>query len=327
MVCSLVMLAACAANKAGNAAPGDYVEVPNPVLTMDPGASPTIWVPRRYVESGAPRGGELVKKGYEKVMGSPQTAAAGAPQVAPQAPAPVMVGQQTVNPAPQPVLAPIPLKSRIAVLESGENGLLLPLMDRMRSCAAGVLLDPGQPAFLAKYSTVTNQAERAAFAVRLQQEYGATVAVFVAAPDQVAPGKTVQGEIYDGMGSGLVRTVTAVIPSYAPADGAAREAAQGKALAELTERVREVVALLPWYGKVVAVEGDRVYINAGREAGLRVGQILRIERPGKVVAGLGFAPGERVATLEVGGFVGTNGAYGVIKEGKGVQANDIIAVE
>src|SRR6266567_1186334 len=114
--CSLMLLAACAANKAGNAQPGDYVEVPNPAITMDPNATPTIWVPRRYVESGLPRGGELIKKGYEQVKGTPQAA--------PQAPGQVMAAQQPpTKPVPQPAVAPIPLKSRIAVLETGENRL------------------------------------------------------------------------------------------------------------------------------------------------------------------------------------------------------------
>jgi hypothetical protein len=324
-LCSLLLLTACATNKAASEKPGDYVEIENPGYTMSPGAPPTIWVPRSYVESGPPRGGELVKKGYEKVAG---TSHASSPQQAPAVATPASAVQPpAAKPEPQPVAAPIPLKNRISVLEIGENGLLQPFTDRLRGCAAGVILDPAQPAFLAKYSTVSNQAERGAFAVRLQQEYGATVAVFIAAPDQVAPGKTVQGEVYDGMGGGLVRTVSAVIPAFASSDAAAREAALGKALTDLAGRVREVAALLPWYGKIVAVEGDRAYVNAGKEAGLKVGQVLKVYHPGKVVAGLGFVPGERAAALEVSGFIGTNGAYGVIKDGKGVQANDLVAVE
>ena len=329
--CSLLLLTACAGQKTASApspSSEDYVEISNPGFTMSADQPATIWVPRRYVDSGVPRGGELVKKGYEQVRGTSQAAPSGAPQAAPQAPGTVMAAQQSpTRLVPQPAVAPLPIKSRIAVLESGDNGLLLPLMDQLRNCAAGVVLDPAQTAFLAKYSTVASPAERAAFALRLQQEYGATVAVFVAAPDQAAPGKTLQGEIYDAMGGGLVRTVTAVIPPYAAADAAARDAALGRALASVGEKVREVVALLPWYGKVAAVEGDRAYINAGKEAGLKMGQLLRVYHGGKVVAGLGFAPGERIAVLEVAGFIGTNGAYGVVKEGKGVQANDLVAIE
>jgi hypothetical protein len=34
-----------------------------------------------------------------------------------------------------------------------------------------------------------------------------------------------------------------------------------------------------------------------------------------------------VGTVQVGGYVGTNGAYCVIKEGSGVQVSDLVAVE
>ena len=293
---------------------------------MSPGAPPTIWVPRSYVESGPPRGGELVKEGFAKVKEavSPQPQRQGAPGVAPRQTA-------TVAPIPTQAVQPVPvpgqLKSRIAVLETGENGLLPPFNEKMRSGAVGVMLDPSQPAMLTKYATITNQAERGAFAVRLQQEVGTTVAVFVGAPDGLLPGKAVQAEVYDGMGGGLLRTVSALIPTYAPSDPAAKAAAVSSALTELAGKVKEVVELLPWYGKVAAVEGDRAYINAGKESGLRIGQVLKIYRGGKVVPGLGFAPGGRVGTLEVIGYVGPNGAFGMIKESQGVHASDLVSVE
>jgi hypothetical protein len=226
-----------------------------------------------------------------------------------------------------PAPAPVELKSRISVLETGANGLVLPFVVKMRSAAVGVMLDPSQPAMLTKYATITNQTERGAFAMRLQQEYGTTITVYISAPEGLAPGKEVQAEVYDGMGGGLVRTVSAGIPQYAAADAAARESAVNATLAAVTGKVKEVVMLLPWFGKVAAVEGDRAYINAGKEAGLQVGQILKIYRGGKVVPGLGFAPGNRVGTLEVNGFVGPNGAFGVIKESQGIQASDLVSVE
>lgn len=61
----LIPLAGCAGNRPVPGPPEEYVEVDNPAATMSPSAPATIWVPRRYVESGIPRGGELVKKGYE----------------------------------------------------------------------------------------------------------------------------------------------------------------------------------------------------------------------------------------------------------------------
>ena len=98
-------------------------------------------------------------------------------------------------------------------------------------------------------------------------------------------------------------------------------------LQKLSGQLKQVVALLPWYGKVVAVEGDRVYVNVGKEAELRMGQLLKVYRGGKVVKGLGFAPGNKVGTIEVSGFVGANGAYGIIREGSGMRVSDLVAFE
>ncbi|HEX9023219.1 MAG TPA: hypothetical protein VF799_05190, partial [Geobacteraceae bacterium] len=219
------------------------------------------------------------------------------------------------------------LKNRIAVLEGGDNGLLMPFNNRIRSASAGILADQHEVAFLAKGSAVTSQAERAAFALRLQREYGINVTVFIAAPDQVAPGKSLEAAIYDGLGEVLLRTVSATIPQYAGTAAAARDAALDAALADLAANVKHVVALLPWYGKVVAVEGDRAYINAGKEAGLRIGQALKVYHGGKVIPGLGFEPGMRTAVLEISGYIGADGAYGVVKDGKGVQANDLVGIQ
>ncbi len=282
---------------------------------MYPDAPATIWVPRKSVDSGIPRASELLKQGYEKVAGP------GSHESAPQ-------GEKSgAAPLPQPAIAQAPPKSRIAVLESGDNGLLAPFSARIGSASVGILVDQQHAAFRAKYAAIASQAERSDVAVRLQQEYGANVAVFITAPEKVAPGKSVQGEVYDGLGGVLVRTVYARIPQYAVTDGAARDSALDAALAELTVHVKNVVALLPWYGKVTERDGDRVYINAGKESGLRIGQILSVYHGGKVIRGLGFTPDERISTLEIRGFVGTDGAYGVVKDGKGIRANDLVSVE
>ncbi len=152
----------------------DYVEIQNPAYTTSPNAPETIWVPRSYVEKGAPRAKELVKQGYEAVQGG----------MAP--------------PAPQ---------SR--------------LVDTT-----------GQPA-----------------------------------------------------------------------------------------------ALLPHFGLVVAVDGEKVYFNLGQESGITPGQKLKVYRGGTVVEGLGLAPGESVGTVEVQGFVGIKGGYGVVKQGGPVMTNDLVGCE
>lgn len=72
--CSLVLVAACAANRGGGAE-SEYVEVPNPGVTMYPNAPATIWVPRKSVESGIPRGRAVeagLCKSYRGLENSPQ---------------------------------------------------------------------------------------------------------------------------------------------------------------------------------------------------------------------------------------------------------------
>ena len=179
----LVFLAGCAGASV-QTPPQDYVEIDNPGLTMSPNAPATIWVPRSYVESGAPRGGELAKRGYDAVMG-------------------------------------------------------------------------------------TNKAPSA---------------------DKAAPGAAVKP-------TGIAGT---------------------------TGKPAHIVAQ---FGLIAAVEGEKVFFNLGREAGIAAGQKLKVYRGGTVVEGLGLAPGENVATVEVVGFVGTRGGYGVIKQGGPVQTNDLIGAE
>ncbi|MDR3578947.1 MAG: hypothetical protein P4L44_03175 [Oryzomonas sp.] len=322
----LLFLTACAAHHGDATSSDDYVEISNPFYTSSPNAPATIWVPRSSVDSGVPRATELVKKGVEKVSEAMSNSKPASGESAVTAPA----TQALPVPVPvsaQPLPATVPLKSRMAVLEAKDNGLILPLSNKLEHFGAGILLDHQQPSFLAKYSDLSNMADWPAVSVRLQQEFGTTVSVFVWVPDQVAPGKTILGTVYDGLSGGVVKTVVAQIPSYAPTDPAARNAALDVALDELAGKLKAVSALLPWYGKVVAVGNGRVYVNAGSEAGLRVGQVLKVYRGGKAVPGVGFVPGEQVATVEIRGFAGVNGAYGVIKDGKGVQAEDMIAVE
>ena len=311
------------------------------------------------MEKGVPRGGDLVKAGSEKVMqtfrkpspqtpqtlpGQKQAVAAASLSVPANQQAAVAVGANSSIPVnQQAVTAPLPqsfagraqitalppsaVKNRIALLEIGQNGLVLPLYENMRRSGMGGLLDPAQTALLAQYATITNETEKAAFAARLQQDYGANTLIYLSAPDGVAPGKTTIAEFYDTMGGGVVRKFDAVLPIGLGPEEADKKAAVAAIMTTFTEKIRELAALLPWYGRITAVEGRRAYIAAGKEAGISIGQTLKIYHNGKFVQGLGYAPGERVGTMVVEGFVGPNGSFGTIQEGQGAQVTDVVAVE
>lgn len=67
-VLSFFALAACAGTGPASGRSKEFVEVENPLYTQSPGAPATIWVPRSSVEEGPPRGGAILKKGYEEML-------------------------------------------------------------------------------------------------------------------------------------------------------------------------------------------------------------------------------------------------------------------
>jgi hypothetical protein len=222
-----------------------------------------------------------------------------------------------------PAPVPVQVKKRIAIIEAGKNGLLAPFSDQIRVMGIGVPLDlssQGAPA-----AVVTNENERPAYSGTLWKDNVAAVLVVVSAPDGVASGQPLAADIYDGIEASRLRRVTTVLPVPVGDDRVSRDASLATALTDLALRVGDIVNLTPWYGKVFALDGERVYVNAGREAGIQVGQKLKVFRGGKVFPGIGFDPGTQVATLEVAGFVGTNGSYGIVKDGQGVQLSDIVS--
>jgi hypothetical protein len=308
------------------------------------------------VESGPPRGGELLQKGYEsvrgKLSGSGQQAEPQAPEstaakvqapvasaaptpVASAAPVPVAVAAPvstaSVVPAPMPVpaktvVAPS-VRNRILVVEIGRNNLLSRSSEALKQASVGTVLDPTQAAFVSRYAAVGTLAERAALAVKLQEDFGANLLLFISASDGTVPGKVISAELVEGQGGTLLRKLDVMIPPHAVKDGSARDAAIAAALRKLSGEVKDVVALVPWYGRVVTVEGERVYISAGKETGIGLGQMLNLYRSGKVVEKLGFAPGQKIGILEITGFVGTDGAYGIVKQGGKAQSSDLVGIE
>ncbi|MRR55987.1 MAG: hypothetical protein EG822_16050 [Deltaproteobacteria bacterium] len=328
LILSLITLAGCAGNQNTISSPEDYVEIDNPAFTMSPGAPATIWVPRSYVESSVPRGGELVKKGYEAIRGGASGSAV--EQQAAQQPA----AQQATASSPAPVLMPAAVKAvaprvrnRIFTVELGQNGLLAQFNEEMAKAPAELMIDPAKAAFVARYAAVATPADRAALAVKLREDFGANLALFLSATEGVASGSAVTVEIFECNGGTLVKSLTAELGSFAPADKAARAAALSATLRKLAGDVKDVASLVPWYGKVVTVEGERVYINAGKESGILIGRVLNVYRGGKVLANLGFAPGQRMGLMEITGYVGTDGAFGIVKQGAKAQTADLVGVE
>jgi hypothetical protein len=311
---SFIFIAGCAGTKSVTPPNQEYVEIDNPAYTMSPDAPPTIWVPRSYVESGIPRGSELVKKGYEAA----KSGLTGSP--APQQNQAAVPGHLSLKAAPA-------VRNRIAVLDVGNNGLAAALNEDLKKMCSLILVEPSQIALIGRYVSVSTALEIKTFATRLQEDYGANLLILVDAPEGVSPGKMIKVDLYDCLGGDLVKTFESALPEYSESSRTARDSAVSGTLAKMARQVDEVLPLLPWYGKVVAVEEGRVYINAGKEAGIRLGQMMKVYHGGKVVKGLGFAPGKTVGLIKIAGYVGTNGSYGTVAEGGGVQVSDLVSLE
>lgn len=107
-------------------------------------------------------------------------------------------------------------------------------------------------------------------------------------------------------------------------------------LAQMSHRIAErllakslpIVEKLGWSGRVVRLDGARVYINAGSRTGLRAGDLLKVvEAPREIVdpqtgVGLGLAPGRLKATLKVIQLFGSDGSVSAIQSGGGVLPGD-----
>jgi hypothetical protein len=314
----ILSLTACAGNRAvtDKNSTAEFVEISNPGYTMSPGAPATIWVPKSAVENGPPRGSEAVKMAYESVRDSQKGA------VTPQNPSPAVAAAPAVTVSAQSISAG--MRNRVAVLDTAQNQLAIPFKEKLRILPSSPVIAIAPEAAADR---LLSRDERAAYAVKAWQDLGVNVSLFVSAPDGLTSGRYLSVEMYDGMGAGLIGKVDAVIPAYDAKDPAGLSSAVASSISLLAERARDAIALFPWYAKVVAVEGGKIYINAGHEAGINMGQRLNVLRGGKVVQGLGFAPGSVVGVLEVSGFVGSNGATASVKDGVQLYLTDIIAVQ
>ena len=101
-----------------------------------------------------------------------------------------------------------------------------------------------------------------------------------------------------------------------------------KAFRSTVPLVVKAVEKLNWEGRVAMIDGDRIFVNAGRLSGIQVGDILKVVEEGDEVFDpetgtfLGYAPGRMKGTLEVTSYFGKDGSVSVIHSGSGFKEND-----
>jgi len=88
--------------------------------------------------------------------------------------------------------------------------------------------------------------------------------------------------------------------------------------------------LLEWTTTVAKVEGNDVYLNAGKSSGLRTGDTLEVFEPGKEIIhpatnySLGWTTGQLKGVIRVTDLFGVDAAVGKVVQGQGFNPNDVV---
>jgi hypothetical protein len=101
-------------------------------------------------------------------------------------------------------------------------------------------------------------------------------------------------------------------------------------LDEVLEGFLRQLDLLDWTTTIARVEGEDLFVNAGKLSGLRIGDTLEVFEPGKEIIhpvtklSLGWTTGQLKGTVRVTELFGVDAAVGKVIQGRGFTPNDIV---
>ena len=100
-------------------------------------------------------------------------------------------------------------------------------------------------------------------------------------------------------------------------------------LDEILEGFLRQLDHLEWTTTIAKVEGENLYINAGKLSGVRTGDTLEIFEPGKEIfhpvtnLSLGWTAGRLKGTVRITELFGVDAAIGKVVQGQGFNSNDV----
>lgn len=95
-------------------------------------------------------------------------------------------------------------------------------------------------------------------------------------------------------------------------------------------QITAISAKLNWTGRVAKIIANKIYINAGRESGINVGDILKVLTEGAEIfdpetgALIGISKGEVKGTVEIIDYFGSDGAIAILHSGGSIQEGDYV---
>jgi hypothetical protein len=144
--------------------------------------------------------------------------------------------------------------------------------------------------------------------------------------------------LYDGSTANLLRTFIGKNPSFTSVETGLHSnhrsvlKAIDYGVGRVIDGILRYLDFLEWSSTVARVEDGKVFINAGRLTGLRVGNILDVYEPGQEVINpvtkfsLGWTTGERKGSVMVTHLFGVDGSVAEPVNGVGFTANDVVKV-
>ena len=101
-------------------------------------------------------------------------------------------------------------------------------------------------------------------------------------------------------------------------------------LEEILEGFFRQLEYLDWMTTIAKIEGENLFVNAGRLSGLRIGDTLEIYEPGKEIIhpatkiSLGWTTGQLKGAMKISELFGVDAAIGKVVQGSGFSPNDVL---
>jgi len=147
---------------------------------------------------------------------------------------------------------------------------------------------------------------------------------------------TIVAKLFDTESGNVVRSVTGENPlysSHAVGEFSREKAVRNAvtvALAGVSEGIVRGLSGLEWATSVASVDKNKVYLNAGKPSGLKIGDVLDIYDPGKQVkhpitnVSLGMVPGRLKGKVKVGRFFGLDVSEAEMTSGGDIEVGDVV---
>jgi len=99
-----------------------------------------------------------------------------------------------------------------------------------------------------------------------------------------------------------------------------------KAANKIAAQIVDAVDVIPWYGKVIKVEGDQVYITPGRSDGVRIGTHLQVIPGWQETDSESVEDTVSIGEIEIIGYVGERVSTAQVLSGDGIVVGSLVKV-